>query len=215
VRIVGRIDEVTEPSVYASPVLMDRLVGKPDTAGALRVVTDPAEAHAVLARIEDSLFSAGAVSGFAMSVSALRGSMVDHFAILLALLSMAATGALLVGTLGLASSVAASVLDRRREIGVLRAMGARRRTVLAILGVEVALIVISAIALSFVLAWPLTWGLTRVLGEHGLHASVPMIWSGTGVVLWPIIAASIGLAALVAAAWQSIRRPVHESLGYE
>lgn len=65
----------------------------------------------------------------------------------------------IIGLVGLANTLAVSVLERYREIGILRAIGARRRQIHALAMVESALLVLIAL----IVAIPLGWAISRPL----------------------------------------------------
>jgi putative ABC transport system permease protein len=106
------------------------------------------------------------------------------------------------GLFGLANTMAVSVVRRHREIGVLRAIGARRSQVRGMAVVEA----MTLVAVAYVLAVPLGLGLSRPfmtavaqgVGDFTLNWSVPWL-------LIPVIAV-IGLAVGgVASAWPAQR----------
>lgn len=93
--------------------------------------------------------------------------------------------AMLAGMLLMANSVSLAVLDRRYEIGVLKAMGYARRHILFTLMVEYALIALVAAGAGLVLVWGFLW----LLGlQNKMAASL--------LVLTPLVAGGVILLAL-------------------
>ena len=136
------------------------------------------------------------------------GGGINSFFVLLAL-------AAVVGTFGLANTMAVSVTQRVREIGVLRAIGARRRHIRAMAAAEaltlVAIALALAIPLGLTLAAPLMEATRQQLGDLTVHFHVP--WT-----IVPVMAVVAAAVAVGAAAWPA-RRAAHieidEALRFE
>ena len=214
--VVGLTEEASEPGLYATPGLWDALAGRPGQAGALRLtVGDGTHPGAVLAALEDRLFAAGAVPALAFDRAELITATTGHFAILLVLLGTVAGVALIVGGLGLASSVALSLVERTREIGLLRAIGATDAAIRRLVLGESLLIVLVAFVLASLLASPLSAMIARGIGEGMLHLGVPLRLSWTGIALWAGAALGLGLIATLLPLKQSLRLPPARALSYE
>lgn len=110
-----------------------------------------------------------------------------------------------VGTFGLANTMAVSVYKRYREIGVLRAMGARRRQIQAMAIIEsltlAAVALVLALPLGVLISRPLLDTTKRELGDLTIQYEMPWI-------IVPILAA-IGFAVAVIAAIWPARRASH------
>ena len=104
--------------------------------------------------------------------------------------------AVLIGLLGLANTLAMSVLERTREIGLLRAVGVHRRSIGAMVRVESATLAAVALLLSVPLGAVLTTMVLRGVGaSSGYRARFVFPWSSL-----PIVAALGVVVAVVAAA---------------
>ena len=215
VEVVGVMDDVSPPGFYTNAATMTVLLGQEEVAGALRVRTVPGEEARVATALEEQIISAGWFPSFLMTLRVLRSSMVDHFLILLILLSVIAVVSLLVGGLGLATSMSLNVLERTREIGVMRALGASRgavRRVVLLEGVSVATV---SVVLAGVLSLPLTALAAYLVGEHGLHVEVPTVVVPTAVGLWVLLAAALTVLACWWPVRQATQLPVRETLTFE
>ena len=214
-RIVGVIEEVAEPSFYTNQRTYWELAGTDDLAGAIRAVTSPGAEGRVASAIEDVIVDAGSTPALMFTRPALRQAMVDHFAILLALLSAAALAAVIVGGLGLAASMSLNVLERTREIGVIRAIGARPAGVRRLILIEGYAISLASVLLSGVLSVPLSMAVTGIVGNHGLHLTLPLVFSPTGVLAWAVVVAVLTLIACMGPARRAMRTPVCDAIAYE
>jgi putative ABC transport system permease protein len=102
--------------------------------------------------------------------------------------------------LGLANALGINVIERTREIGMLRAVGARRRQVRRMIVAESVLLSLMGIALGVVGGVFLSFVLTEVLDFAGLH--IPYTFPGAGV----ITAIAVGLICAILAALVPARR---------
>jgi putative ABC transport system permease protein len=209
---VGLVEEVAEPHLYADMATFDALAGGTGLAGALRVATTPHVEGRVSTAVEDVVADMGSLPVLSMTRPLLRSTMVNHFQILLVLLSAGAICAIIVGGFSLGAAAGLNVLERRREIGVMRALGAAPRTVLRILLMEGAAIGVLSLVIAFLVSLPLTAEVNRVVGERGLLAVLPFELSLPALLLWAVVAAAISLLACLGPALGILRRPAREVL---
>jgi putative ABC transport system permease protein len=119
----------------------------------------------------------------------------------------------LVGTLGLANALVASALERRREIGLLRALGASGRRVAQVFWVEsLALGAISWWA-GALLGLPLAYAFVQTFAWQIMPVDFYVEPPAFGVMLAAIVV--IATAASVAPAWRASRMRVAAALRYE
>jgi putative ABC transport system permease protein len=119
-----------------------------------------------------------------------------------------------VGAIGLASALSISVMERTREIGVLRAIGARGRTLMALFVIEGVLQSLLswalAVPLALLIARPLAWQLGQVM----LDANLDYAFSWPAVLVWLAVTTGIGVVAALQPARSAARLSVRESLSY-
>jgi putative ABC transport system permease protein len=120
--------------------------------------------------------------------------------------------ALLVGILGIANTMAMSVFERTREIGILRALGWKGRHVILLILTEA-----SALGLAGgLLGIAVGWGALRLLATLPQTASVvPVSVSPFHLLESLFIAVASGLAAGAYPAWRGARLSPVEALQYE
>lgn len=136
------------------------------------------------------------------------------FASVVAILLVLALLVVAVGGLGLAGSLNLGVLERRREIGVLRAIGAAHRDISKIVLTEALAIGLTSWALGAVAAWPLSKLLSDLVGVALLQLPMVYTFSAGGALAW--LLGTIVLTVL-AGLWpvrQALRLTVHEVLAY-
>jgi putative ABC transport system permease protein len=130
------------------------------------------------------------------------------------LLAMAALLAV-VGGLGLAATMGLNVLERTREIGVLRAIGASNRSVWTIVVAEGMLIGLFSWAMGTLLSLPVGNLLTNGVGMAFLGVTVQYVYSYPGVGLWLAVALVVSAVASLLPAYRASRVSVREALTYE
>ena len=102
--------------------------------------------------------------------------------------------AVVIALFGIANTLALSVVERRRELGLLRAVGMQRRQVRSSIRWEAVLIALLGTAVGTALGVGFGWALVKAMGSQGIdHLAVP----GARLVVVAVVA---GFAAVAAAA---------------
>jgi putative ABC transport system permease protein len=120
-----------------------------------------------------------------------------------------------VGALGLMTTMSLNVFERRREMGVLRAIGATPRVVWLIVIVEGLVIGILSWAIAALLAWPVSKVLGDMLTRAMLKGGVDFVFEPRGLLIWLIVSISVSAAGSFVPAWKASRATVREALAYE
>jgi putative ABC transport system permease protein len=120
-----------------------------------------------------------------------------------------------VGALGLMTTMSLNVLERRREMGILRAIGATPRVVWLIVVVEGLVIGVLSWAIAALLAWPVSKALGNVLVRAMLKGGVDFVFEPVGLLIWLIVSISVSAAGSFIPAWKASRSTVREALAYE
>jgi putative ABC transport system permease protein len=121
----------------------------------------------------------------------------------------------LVASLGVVTALLIAVLQRRRELGVLRAIGATRAQVLRSVLAEAALMGVIGTAIGLVVGVPMEWYVLQVLilQESGYFFPVTVPWAASG-----IIAGTALLVATLAGVWpalHAVRLRIPEAIAHE
>jgi putative ABC transport system permease protein len=119
--------------------------------------------------------------------------------------------AVVIALIGITNTLTLSVLERRREIGLLRAVGLSRRQLRTAIGWEAVLIALLGALLGLGLGLIFAWAVITALDDEVLRLSVP--WVRVGLSL--IAAALAGLIAAAVPAWRASRRNILEAISYE
>jgi putative ABC transport system permease protein len=120
-----------------------------------------------------------------------------------------------IGGLGLMGTMSINVLERTREIGVMRAIGASNRSVRRIFVVEGIIIGVISWLVGAILALPLSQLLGNLVGGLFLNAPLDHNFSINGVVIWLVVVVILSAVASFLPAWNASRLTVQEVLAYE
>lgn len=92
-----------------------------------------------------------------------------------------------VGVLGLSSSITSNVLERKREFGILKTVGAQSGKILTIVLYEAFLTTLISIGLACLLSLPLSTLLGNMLGNMAFQTPLDLILSGRGLLSWILL----------------------------
>jgi putative ABC transport system permease protein len=205
-------------TIYANYDYLSRFANQVGRSDYMVVVTSQHDAatHAQVAKDVRERFKRSSidVSG-TQTVSDIRASIEFRFNILIYMLLLMAVLLAVVGGLGLMGTMSINVLERTREIGVLRAIGASNGAILRIVMGEGMLVGVVSWLIGAVIAFPFGLLLDNAVGDAFLRTRPAYVFSMTGALLW--LGVVIVLAALASAlpAWNAVRVTVRDVLAYE
>ncbi len=120
-----------------------------------------------------------------------------------------------VGGLGLMTTMSLNVLERRREMGVLRAIGATPRIVWVMVVIEGLVIGLLSWAIAAVLAWPVSKVVGNTMVQVMFRSGLDFTFESLGLVIWLLITLGLSAVASFLPAWRASRATVREALAYE
>ncbi|AKK11788.1 ABC transporter permease [Corynebacterium uterequi] len=136
-------------------------------------------------------------------------SVNDMLAVLYALLSLA----IIIAVLGIVNTLTLSVIERRQEFGMLRAVGSQRSQIRRMVSLESVQVAVFGAASGLAIGGLLGWAFITVLAEQGLDGEVGVPWLLMAVVLAGSIA--VGLLAAVLPARRAAATPPLEAIAGE
>jgi putative ABC transport system permease protein len=217
-KVVGVVRQIGPDLVYANLGYYVSLTGLQGQTNNVRVVAEDHDADAqatTLQAMEAALLGEGLDVAVANTSQDGRQVLVDHLYIIVTLLMLMAVLVAAVGGLGLASTMSLNVLERRREIGVLRAVGATSLKVLQVVLGEGLFIGLLSWALAILFSLPLTRLIGNVTGRIFIEAPLVIAYSWSGVGLWLGVVLVLTAVASSLPAVSATELPVHQVLAYE
>jgi putative ABC transport system permease protein len=216
--VVGMVSDFGTPATaYVTPRGFAKVDPTPGGADLIRVVTarhDGATQLAVLQEIETKLASAGVPVRIAVPVWQLKAGLDGHVMVLVDLLLALALVMALVGLLGLASTLSASVIERTREFGIMRSIGATPAAIRGMVVAEGIVITAISIVLSIFLSVPLTSLLGSFIGNLAFRLPLPFESSFAAISIWAVAITAGATAAAAIPGRAAARLTIRESLAH-
>lgn len=189
--------------------------GRANRLVAYMATTDAAAQATAAAELAARYEAAGMPVLRVETAGGLRDGFTAQFNTLIVLLMSLAGMTALVGGLGLANTMAINVLERSREIGILRSMGAERRLLRGLVLAEGLAVALISAVFAVLLALPLTAALDRVMGNSLLGSPLSFAFSPAAALAWLGLVLVIGLVACWVPAEAAARMTIRAALAYE
>lgn len=219
-KLVGVVKEFDVPKIYLDKDQYDALVNPGHLINSLMFVAKDKDFDKVIAlkkEIEKALEPSNLGVLYVMSQAERSKIIYDHLNIILTLLAFLAMLVLVVSALGMASATGINIMERTREIGVLRAIGATPKMIYGLFVAEGMVISIASILSGLLLAWPLSIVASSFFGNLmlGNGASLHFAFSNLGFVITLITTLFFGWLASRIPARRAINVSTREALSYE
>lgn len=218
-RVVGIAQEPFSPPTGYIPLrFLEQQGGHAGMANSLRLAlnhADSATISRVKASLDHNLEQEGVKAQSSSSKADSRFAFDQHMVMIYIFLIVMSCILAGVGGLGLMTTMSLNVLERRREMGVLRAIGASPSMVMLIVVVEGAVIGLLSWLLAAILAWPVSQALGNLLVRLMFKSGMAFLFEPIGLWIWLAVSVCLGAIASFLPAWRASRRPVREAIGYE
>lgn len=220
-RVVGIFRYVKilgDPIAYTSFSFLGDRTYQPYGAASYRVITDTHDAasqHALTQNIDhylnDRAYSIQSVqSGYYVREIAKQAiSILVIFLLIMAVLTA------FVGSIGLTGTMSINVLERTREIGVMRTIGAVDAVVMQTVIVEALIIGLITWFFAVGLSFPISQLLITIIGESMMGSAMTLSFTPLGILLWLVIVILLSVFASVLPAHRAARLTINEVLAYE
>ncbi len=144
-----------------------------------------------------------------------REEVVAIFEVIVVLLLLMAILLAVIGGLGLMGTMSINVIERTREIGVIRAIGASDAAVLRVFVIEGVIIGLLSWLVAAILAYPISLLISNAVGQAFLSAPLTFSFSVPGLLIWLVVVIVLSAIASFLPAWNASRVTVREVLAYE
>jgi putative ABC transport system permease protein len=205
-------------SAYVNYGYLSKVVDQPGKTRNVRLVTAERSQKAidqVKRSLEQNLAAAGIRATRLTSLADRRRVLDEHNKVIYTFLIFLAFQIVVVGGLGLMSVMSINVLERRREIGVLRAIGATRKKVLLIILVEGALIGLISWVIALISASLFSQLVGNFVANLMFHTDLDSAIDPIGILAWFLIVLLFGAVASFLPAWNASRMTVRQLVEYE
>jgi len=209
---------VLMPIVYVNNEYLTALMNDPGQVYTLRIVTDRHDA-ARQNEVAKALSEQFEQEGFKVGMTLTGDTVVQQnritIDILVYLLLFMAVLIAIVGGLGLMGTMSMNVMERTREIGVMRSIGAVNGAIMRLVIVEGMIIGLISWGLGALLSIPIAKGLGWILGVALLNVPLQYQFSLQGLVIWIIVVVMLSALSCVIPARNAVRLTVRDVLAYE
>jgi putative ABC transport system permease protein len=121
----------------------------------------------------------------------------------------------IVGSMGLAGTMGMNVLERTREIGIMRAIGAVDNIIMRTVIAEGMVIGIISFGLAIILSVPFTYLLSYIVSLAVFETPITTVFTFTGYLIWLALILVLSAVASVLPARNAARLTIREVLAYE
>jgi putative ABC transport system permease protein len=210
-------DGFSSDAIYAPQNVVEQASNKVNRGNLLHVRTTShlaSSVNSVTTQLKDQFEARSMKVGYSETEIEIKQRATSQFAIFISMLLALAIIIAVVGGIGLMGALSISVVERTKEIGVLRAIGARSHTIMAMFMMEGVL----QGMISWAIAILVSLGLARVMaGAMGraifnMELTYQYNWSAVGV--WLIIILITSTLASIVPARKATLVSVRDSLSY-
>jgi putative ABC transport system permease protein len=140
---------------------------------------------------------------------------LESLDILVAFLLIMALLTASVGSMGLTGTMGMNVLERTREIGIMRAIGAKDSAIMRTVIAEGMVIGGISFVLAVVLSVPFTYGLSAIVSLAVFETPIDVVFTITGYAIWLGLVLILSAFASILPARNAARLTIREVLAYE
>ncbi|MFN2236474.1 MAG: FtsX-like permease family protein [Anaerolineales bacterium] len=212
------ISMVGDTLAYADFDYVTDLINQPNRASSYRIITDQhsLERQKEIAQILDKYLTD---RGFEINVI-LPGLTIQEdnaraINILVIFLMIMALLTAFVGSIGLTGTMGMNVLERTREIGVMRAIGAVDFEVMKSVVIEGVMIGLITWVLAIGVSFPISKILLKIISDSMMGSTVELAFTPIGVYLWLGAVLLLSMFASIVPARNAARLTINEVLAYE
>jgi len=207
-----------QTSVFVSLDALDEVLHRTDRTYTLEVQYtqhDPGSQTRITNELV-GLFAQNSVDVFSTQILGdLKRQVTALYQILVVFLLVMSFLIALVGGIGLMGMMSINVLERSKEIGVMRAVGADTLAILKIFWGESIVITLMSFALAVIVSVPLARWMARAVGMAFIQTPLDFAYATQGIAYWFGIVIVVGTLASVVPALNAANLSVRQSLSYE
>ena len=164
--------------------------------------------------LREALNARGLKVGGTQTAESIRANNESTFGIITTMLLTMSALIAFVGAIGLAGTLSINVLERRREIGVMRAIGASSFQIARLFVGEGLILGLMAWVIAIPLSVPVGQLFSQVIGQV-INFGVVYQFSWTGTLQWLMIVVALSILGAALPALRATRISIRESLAYE
>jgi len=217
-KIVGVAEDIFSPSTaYVSADTYTKLSDTKGLSNMLSISMNSRDRETVLPmvrKINELIEKEKAPVSATIPMFLIRNAVSEHMGVLVGTLLVMAFLMAAVGMIGLMSTMSTNVLERTRELGVMRAIGATPKRVILLVVTEGLIIGVFSLVFAFAGSLALSAPLGKLIGNMAFRTPLPLAISLLAFFVWVVIIVIGSVAATLYPAWRAGRMTTHEALSY-
>jgi putative ABC transport system permease protein len=212
------VDMLGDPMAYANFEYVAEKINLPNQASSFRLITvNPpvTSLQALIQHIGRQLADRGYAVQSIQAGDTMRESATFAVNTLVIFLLIMAILIAFVGSIGLMGTMSINVLERTREIGVMRTIGAVDVVVMQSVIIEGLVIGLITWALAIGLSYPISSALLTIIGKAMAGSTFSLTFTPLGIVIWLAVVIVLSIIASIMPARSAARLTINEVLAYE
>ena len=205
-------------NLYVNYDYLSHVINRPNQVQSLQVLThqhDPATQSQIADELRAKYEAQGIKVTRTETATEFFTSARSIFDVVVTFMAVMAVLIAVVGGLGLMSTMSINVMERTREIGVMRALGASNGAIQAIVIVEGVIIGLVSWAISIIVSLPITGVLTVGVGMAILSVPMAPSYDPSGIFVWLIFTLLLSVVSSSLPAGRASRLTIRDTLAYE
>lgn len=216
--LIAIVQEISPSCAWVRPGDFASLIGSSESvSNSFYIAFAPGLANraTLAATAEAILINLGGSVELSLPESEFDSALGNHVLILIVALAAMAVLIGLVGLLGLSATMGTSVLDRTREIGIMRAIGAQPMRILRLILGEAALQALGGLVFAGLLSLPATLILGNFIGLMSFRVPLDFSLNASGIIICALVLPLGALLATFGSARLAAKLSVRSALAYE
>ena len=212
------VDTVGDIIGYVDLESLSRIQGLEQRAGSYRLITGGhtlEEQKAAAQYLEKYLAGRQFLVGSIEAGAKLQADSAKGIDVLVSFLLIMALLTAFVGSIGLTGTMGMNVLERTREIGVMRAIGAVDLEIIKSVVIEGMMIGMITWVLAIFLSFPISSLLLDIISSAMMGSEMEVVFTPVGIYLWLGVVVALSFFASILPARSAARLTINEVLAYE
>ena len=212
------VNMLGDPMAYTNFEFLADKMHMSNQAASYRIITEAHDASSqqtLTRHIDDHLGARNFLVQSVQSGYRLRANATQAVNTLVVFLLIMAILTAFVGSIGLTGTMSINVLERTREIGVMRTIGAVDIVIMQSVIIEALVIGLITWLLAIGLSFPISFLLLTIVGEAMMGSAMTLSFTPLGILLWLAVVIFLSVFASIMPARNAARLTINEVLAYE
>jgi len=214
-QVIGGAEFFMSPIGYVNYAQLSKVLRSPGQVDSVLISTGGKNTDQIITDIEIQFRERNIGISSVLPQSAVRKALDDSFQILLVVLQITSLVFGFVGGLGLTSMMTLNVLERTKEIGIIRSVGGVRKQLSLIIVIEGIFVGVMSWIFAVIIAYPMGIALGNAVGVTLLRTSLIPAFPMKGPLTWLGIVIVLSIIASVIPGRNAAKLTVRETISFE